>query len=51
MFKKEMIAMILAGGQGSRLGIFTKNWQNLLSHLEGNIESLIFRLVTAQIQE
>ena len=24
MFKKEMIAMILAGGQGSRLGIFTK---------------------------
>lgn len=25
MMKKEMIAMILAGGQGSRLGIFTKN--------------------------
>lgn len=25
MFKKEMVAMILAGGQGSRLGIFTKN--------------------------
>ncbi|MDO4720143.1 MAG: glucose-1-phosphate adenylyltransferase [Peptostreptococcaceae bacterium] len=24
MFRKEMIAMILAGGQGSRLGIFTK---------------------------
>lgn len=24
MFKKEMLAMILAGGQGSRLGIFTK---------------------------
>ncbi len=24
MFKKEMIAMLLAGGQGSRLGIFTK---------------------------
>lgn len=23
--KKEMIAMILAGGQGSRLGVFTKN--------------------------
>lgn len=25
MIKKEMVAMILAGGQGSRLGIFTKN--------------------------
>ncbi len=25
MMKKEMIAMILAGGQGSRLGVFTKN--------------------------
>ena len=25
MMKKEMIGMILAGGQGSRLGVFTKN--------------------------
>src|SRR5665647_2716030 len=25
MIKKEMIAMILAGGQGSRLGILTEN--------------------------
>ncbi len=23
MFKKEMIAMLLAGGQGSRLGVLT----------------------------
>ena len=25
MIKKEMIAMLLAGGQGSRLGVLTKN--------------------------
>ena len=25
MGKKEMVAMILAGGQGSRLGVLTKN--------------------------
>ena len=25
MIKKEMIAMLLAGGQGSRLGVLTEN--------------------------
>ncbi len=28
MIKKEMIAMLLAGGQGSRLGVLTEKWQN-----------------------
>ena len=36
MIKKEMIAMLLAGGQGSRLGVLTAKV------LEGNIGSLIF---------
>ena len=30
MYKKEMIAMLLAGGQGSRLGVLTSKVQNLL---------------------
>ena len=38
MVKKEMIAMLLAGGQGSRLGV-----------LAGNTESLISRSATALI--
>ena len=29
MFKKEMIAMLLAGGQGSRLGFLQQKSQNL----------------------
>ena len=29
--KTECIAMLLAGGQGSRLGILTKIWQSLPS--------------------
>lgn len=29
MIKKEMIAMLLAGGQGSRLGVLTSKWRNL----------------------
>ena len=28
MIKKEMIAMLLAGGQGSRLGVLTSKVQN-----------------------
>ncbi len=36
--KKEMLAMILAGGQGSRLGVFTKELPNQLYHLEVSIE-------------
>ena len=28
MIKKEMIAMLLAGGQGSRLGVLTSVLQN-----------------------
>ncbi|MCI8789690.1 MAG: hypothetical protein HFH92_11355, partial [Lachnospiraceae bacterium] len=37
MVKKEMIAMLLAGGQGSRLGVLTSKtvmqnaWQHILS--------------------
>ena len=50
MFKKEMIAMLLAGGQGSRLGVLTAKvgslQQKLLSlplHLAASIGSLISR--------
>ena len=40
MRKKEMIAMLLAGGQGSRLGVLTVN-----------IALLTFHSATALIQE
>ena len=36
--KKEMLAMILAGGQGSRLGVFTKELQNQPYHSVVNTE-------------
>lgn len=38
MGKNEIVAMILAGGQGSRLGVLTKNWLNQQYRLEENIE-------------
>ena len=40
MIKKEMIAMLLAGGQGSRLGVLTsKSSKNRQLHSGGNTES------------
>ena len=50
MIKKEMIAMLLAGGQGSRLGVLTAKVANLQLHLEESIRLLIFHLVTALTQ-
>ena len=41
MIKKEMIAMLLAGGQGSRLGVLTAKVAKLQFHLAENIGSLI----------
>ena len=41
MSKNEMIAMLLAGGQGSRLGILTKKLQNRQLLLAAVTESLI----------
>lgn len=38
MIKKEMIAMLLAGGQGSRLGVLTAKVANRQFRLEENIE-------------
>ena len=42
MIKKEMIAMLLAGGQGSRLGVLTERLQSRQSLLVVNIVSSIF---------
>lgn len=50
MKKKEMIAMLLAGGQGSRLGVLTAKVAKPAVALEGNTELLISRLVTVLIQ-
>ena len=41
MIKKEMIAMLLAGGQGSRLGVLTAKVANLQFIWSENIGSLI----------
>lgn len=50
MKKKEMIAMLLAGGQGSRLGVLTAKVAKPAVALEENTGSLIFRLVTVLIR-
>ncbi len=42
MIKKEMIAMLLAGGQGSRLGVPTEKKKNRQLLLGENIKLLIF---------
>lgn len=44
MRSRECVAMILAGGQGSRLGALTKNWLNRRYHLAVSTELLIFPL-------
>ena len=44
MIKKEMIAMLLAGGQGSRLGVLTeKVAKPAVAPLAESTGSLIFR--------
>lgn len=42
MIRKEMIAMLLAGGQGSRLGVLTANVAKPAVAFGENIVSLIF---------
>lgn len=44
---KEMIAMLLAGGQGSRLYALTEKLANRQFHLVENIESSISHFLTA----
>lgn len=48
--KQEVVAMILAGGQGSRLGVLTKSWQSRQSHTAANTASLISHFQTVSIQ-
>lgn len=49
MVKKEMIAMLLAGGQGSRLGVFTSKVAKPAVAFGGNTGSSTFRSVTVSI--
>ena len=42
MIKKEMIAMLLAGGQGSRLGVLTEKVAKPAVAFGGNTGSLTF---------
>lgn len=51
MIKKEMIAMLLAGGQGSRLGVLTAKVAKPAMLLEVNIELLTSHSATALTQE
>ena len=50
MIKKEMIAMLLAGGQGSRLGVLTEKVAKPAVAFGVNIGSSIFRSATVSIQ-
>ena len=51
MRKKEMIAMLLAGGQGSRLGVLTAKVAKPAVHLVVSTALLTFHSATALIQE
>ena len=51
MIKKEMIAMLLAGGQGSRLGVLTEKVAKPAVAFGGSIESSTSRSVIVSIQE
>ena len=50
MIRKEMIAMLLAGGQGSRLGVLTANVAKPAVAFGGKYR-IIFRSVTVLIPE
>ncbi len=50
-YKKECIAMLLAGGQGSRLYVLTQNIAKPAVPYGKSIVSLIFRSQTASTQE
>lgn len=45
--KQETVAMILAGGQGSRLGVLTSKLAKRRWHTEESTESLISLCLTA----
>lgn len=49
MKQDNMLAMILAGGRGTRLHDLTKKWPNRPFHMVENIELLTFRSATVQI--
>ena len=51
MIRKEMIAMLLAGGQGSRLGVLTADVAKPAVAFGGNTELSISRSVTVLIPE
>ena len=50
MEQNNMLAMILAGGRGTRLYELTKRPQNQPFTLVGSIVLLIFQLATARIR-
>lgn len=49
MKQDNMLAMILAGGRGTRLHDLTKKWPNRPFHMVENIVLLTFRSATVQI--
>ena len=51
MIKKEMIAMLLAGGQGSRLGVLTSDVAKPAVALAASTELLISHSVIVSTQE